>query len=56
MHNIVLTLILQDKWSTASVERFRELCANVEVLQMTVVRTEGTVVMGVLFQYAHQNY
>ena len=34
--------ILQGKnWSTASIERFQELCSASEVLHMRVVRGEG---------------
>lgn len=40
---IVVLLNLQDTWSTASIDRFKKLCAATEYLHMTVIRAEGTV-------------
>lgn len=47
MYIILLTalinLTLQDTWSTAAIDKFKELCAATEFLHMTVVRAEGIV-------------
>lgn len=43
---VILTVVLlnlQETWSTASIDRFKELCAATEFLHMTVIRAEGTV-------------